>query len=201
MPNEREQKVINILMSNPHISLRGIVKELQSQGVKLSNNSVASISYIINSLEKKRLLKKIGVTTTKHYELTEELYKEYNQKINLKNSFVSLSEDFSRSTIQPKITVGSTGYQEQNDFTGYLPKNFDDGSGRSDTSQNIGTFLSTSLTKIMDNPVSSEKYGSPIVWAIILSAIVLPLSYRILKEQWFTGFILVALLLIVINKK
>src|SRR3990167_1981875 len=109
MLTENEQKVINILMSNPHISLRGIVKELQSQGVKLSANSVASISYIINSLEKKGFLKKVGVTTTKHYRLTEESYKKYNQKIGLNNDFVSLSKDFTKSNIQPSVTVSSTG--------------------------------------------------------------------------------------------
>lgn len=201
MPTENEQKVINILMSNPHISLRGIVKELQLQGAKLSANSVASISYIVNSLEKKGFLKKVGVTTTKHYQLTEESYKKFNQKINLKNNFISLSKDFSQPSVQPLITVGSTGAQEQINTTGYLPKDFGNGSGHSDTSQNIGTFLSTSLTKIMDDPVSWEKYGSPIVWAIVFSAIVLPLSFKILKEQWMIGFVLVALLLIIINKK
>lgn len=201
MLTENEQKVINILMSNPHISLRGIVKELQLQGAKLSNNSVASVSYIINSLEKKEFLKKVGVTTTKHYQLTEESYKKFNQKINLRNNFISLSKDFSQSDMQPPVTVGSTGAPDQNNFAGYLPKDFGNGSGRSDTTQGIGTFLSASLTKIMDDSVSWEKYGSPIVWAIIFSAIVLPLSYKILKDQWLVGFVLVALLLIIINKK
>lgn len=201
MLTDKEQKVINVLMSNPHISLRGIVKELQSQGAKLSANSVASISYIINSLEKKGFLKKVGVTTTKHYRLTEESYEKFNQKIELNNNFVSLSKDFTKSNIQPSITVSSTGAQEQSDSAGYLPKDFGNGSGHSDTSQGVGTFLSASLTKIMDDPVSWEKYGSPIVWAIIFSAIVLPLSYKILKDQWLVGFVLVALLLIIINKK
>src|SRR3989344_9350212 len=201
MLTENEQKVINILMSNPHISLRGIVKELQSRGAKLSDNSVASVSYIINSLEKKGFLKKVGVTTTKHYQLTEESYKKFNQKIGLNNDFISLSKDFSQPNIQSPITVGSTGAQEQNNSAGYLPKDFGKGSGYSDTNQSIGTFLSASLTKIMDDPVSWEKYGSPIVWAIIFSAIVLPLSFKILKEQWMVGFVLVALLLIIINKK
>lgn len=201
MLTEKEQKVVNVLMSNPHISLRGIVKELQSQGAKLSANSVASISYIINSLEKKGFLKKVGVTTTKHYQLTEESFRKFNQKIDLKNNFISLSKDFSQSNIQPHITIGSTGAQEQNNSGGYLPKDFGNGSGHSDTSQGSGTFLSASLTKIMDDPVSWEKHGSPIVWAIIFSAIVLPLSYKILKEQWLVGFVLVALLLIIINKK
>lgn len=201
MLTDKEQKVINVLMSNPHISLRGIVKELQSQGAKLSANSVASISYIINSLEKKGFLKKVGVTTTKHYRLTEESYEKFNQKIELNNDFVSLSKDFTKSNIQPSITVSSTGAQEQSDSAGYLPKDFGNGSGHSDTSQGVGTFLSASLTKIMDDPVSWEKYGSPIVWAIIFSAIVLPLSYKILKDQWLVGFVLVALLLIIINKK
>lgn len=200
MLTENEQKVINILMSDPHISLRGIVKKLQSQGAKLSVNSVASISYIINSLERKGFLKKVGITTTKHYQLTEESYRKFNQKIDLKNSFISLSKDFSQTNIQPTVTVGSTG-QEQNNSAGYLPKDFGNGSGHSDTSQSIGTFLSASLTKIMDDPVNWEKYGSPIVWAIIFSVIVLPLSYKVLKEQWFVGFVLVALLLIIVNKK
>src|SRR3989344_6745205 len=109
MLTENEQKVINILMSNPHISLRGIVKELQLQGAKLSNNSVASVSYIINSLEKKEFLKKVGVTTTKHYQLTEESYKKFNQKINLRNNFIALSKNFSQFSMQPPVTVGSTG--------------------------------------------------------------------------------------------
>ena len=116
MLTENEQKVINILMSNPHISLRGIVKELQLQGAKLSNNSVASVSYIINSLEKKGVFKKVGVTTTKHYQLTEESYKKFNQKINLRNNFISLSKDFSQSDMQPPVTVGSTGAPDQNNF-------------------------------------------------------------------------------------
>ena len=188
-------------MSNPHISLRGIVKELQSQGTRLSTNSVASISYIINSLEKKGFLKKVGVTTTKHYQLTEESYKQFNQKIDLANNFISLSKDFSQSNVQLPITVGSTGAQEQTNSAGYLPKDFGNGSGRSDSSQGIGTFLSTSLTKIMNDPVSWDKYGSPIVWAIILSMIVLPLSFKTLKDQWVIGFVLVTLLLIIINKK
>ena len=188
-------------MFNPHISLRGIVNELKLKGAKLSKNSVASISYIINSLERKGFLKKVGVTTTKHYQLTEEAYKKSNQKINLRNNLISLSKDFSQTNAQLPVAVGSTGGQEQTNSTGYLPKNFENGSGHSDTTQNIGTFLSASLTKIVDDPVSWEKNSSPIVWAIIFSAIVLPLSYKILKEQWLIGFILVALLLIIINKK
>jgi len=201
MLTENEQRVINILMSNPHISMRGIIKELQSNGSKLSVNSVASISYIINSLEKKGVLRKVGVTTTKHYQLTEETYKKFNQKIELNNNFISLSKDFSKPNIQTPITVSSTGTQEQNNSVEYLLKDFGTGSGHSDTSQGIGTFLSASLTKIMADPVSREKYDSLIVWTIIFSVIVLPLSFKILKEQWMIGFVLIALLLIIINKK
>ena len=201
MLTENEQKVIAILMSNPHISMRGIVKELQLKGSKISDNSVASVSYIINSLSKKGFLKKVGVATTKYYQLTEESYRKLSQNVNLEDNFISISKEFLQPCTHSFITVISTGLQDHVNSTSYLPKDFGNGSGQSNTDQNIGTFLSASLTKIMNNPTSWERYSTIIVWSIIFSVIVLPMSYKILKDQWFLGFVLVALLLIIINKK
>lgn len=202
MLTENEQKVIRTLILKPRISLRGIIHEHNSEGSKRSTSSVASIAYIINSLEKKGFIKKIGVATTKYYQLTE---KAHELKLGEVINFPSYSIQTVRNITQPNehipVVLGSTGDSGNTEHRAYLPKNFENGSGQSNTNPNSGTFLSASIAKIVDDPVNWGKYSNLIVWTILLSTIVLPLSYQVLKDQWFMGFILVASLLIIINKK
>lgn len=202
MLTENEQKVIRVLISKPRISLRGIIQELKSEGSKRSTSSVASIAYIINSLEKKGCVKKVGVATTKYYQLTEKASElKLGEVIKFPTHLIQSTQDVRRLNDIPQMVFGSTGNLNDTNLVEYLPKKFENGSGQSNTSPSIGTFLSTSIAKIVDDPVGWDRYGSLIVWAIILSVIVLPLSYKILGDQWFMGFILVASLLIITNKK
>lgn len=55
-----EQKVLDILKTNPHLSLREIVNKLNLTGV-------TTASYLVNSLERKGLIDKIGQNTRKIY--------------------------------------------------------------------------------------------------------------------------------------
>ena len=202
MLTENEQKIIIILLSKPHISLRGMIEELNLVGLKLSTKSVASIVYLIDSLEEKGFINKIGTKTNKYYQLTEKAIHLRLSELTKVSKYIPQTQKTSVYVSEnTPLVVGSTGPTQNSAYPEYLLANFENGSHHSDTSPNAGTFLSASLTKIMDDPVSWGKYGNLIVWAIILSVIVLPLSYKVLENQWFVGFVLVALLLIIINKK
>lgn len=196
MLTENEKEVIRTLLSKPRISLRGMVKEINLGGV-------ASAAYLINSLEKKGFVKKIGVATEKHYQLTE---KALELKLDMVVKIIPgfLPETPRGSTYvseNASIVVGSTGVNQKDSFPEYWSAEFKNGSGHSDTGPNGRTFLSASMTKIFDDPANWQRYGDLIVWAVILSVIVLPSAYKILKDQWLIGFAFVALLLIIINKK
>lgn len=195
MLTENEKKVMRTLLSKPRISLRGIVKELNLGGV-------ASAAYIINSLEKKGFVIKIGVATGKYYQLTgKALELKLDEVVNIPRFLPQTQKGSVYVNEYAPLVVGSAGTNQNNASPEYWSANFENGSRHSDTSPNGGTFLSASMTKIFNDPVSWQRYGDLIVWAIALSVIVLPSVYQILKDQWFIGFILVALLLIIINKK
>jgi hypothetical protein len=199
-PTENEQKIMRIILSEPHVSLRGIIQRLRLGGSKLSENSVGLIAYLINSLEEKGFVNKKGVATAKYYQLTEKAYTWLAPGVNF-DSLSSQIREAAHFVGDSSVVVGSTGVDTASDTLQYLSNKFQDGSGSSDANSGINKFLSASLTKIIDDPTSWEKYGGLVLWAALLSFVVLPRCYEVLKGQWLIGFVLVALLLIIINKK
>ncbi|MEX1014601.1 MAG: hypothetical protein WDZ80_05580 [Candidatus Paceibacterota bacterium] len=113
-----EYKTLKKLEIDSSTTLRELVKDLNLGGI-------ASAAYLINSLNKKELLEKVGSRTRKKYILTEKA-KEYlseskvdsNELIN-ENEII---ENLNKSYIKVEY-VGSSG----NFSTNYWNRNFPDG--------------------------------------------------------------------------
>ncbi len=193
-----EQRALREIHSNPNISLRVLVE-------KLALGGVASASHIINSLEEKGYLIKVGVATSKKYHLTA-------KALALENILNMKPEDLTPREL-PTVTNNSGIYvigaqsttatsEEVEKFEQFTPKNFPNSTG--DTVKSPKEMLSASFTKIINSPEGLQKYGDIIVLGIILTAMVLPASYLLLKDKWIDAFVPIALILLavlILNKK
>lgn len=191
-----EQRTIRAIHSKPDISLREIVEELDLGGV-------ASASHIINSLEKKGYLRRVGVATSKRYELTNKALA-FEEVINM--AVVDLTPRNSLSeaaAVDSSIEHRSTSSESTEKFPQFWSGDFPSGSSDT-TGKNLGTFLSSSFTKILSSPVGLQKYGDLIVMSVLSVFLVLPTCHFLLKDQWLVGFVLTEmflLVLIILNKK
>jgi len=193
-----EQRAIREIHSNPDISLRGIVE-------KIGLGGVASASHIVNSLQQKGYLEKIGIATSKKYRLTQKAL-DLESIINMK------TEDFTKPTELERVTNNSmyvmggqsttSAFDKMEQFEPFSSKNFPNSTG--DITKGPKEILSASFTRIINSPDGLRKYGDVIVLGVVLTVIVLPSCYLILKDNWANAFVPIALLLltvIILNKK
>ncbi|OHA89014.1 MAG: hypothetical protein A2653_01555 [Candidatus Zambryskibacteria bacterium RIFCSPHIGHO2_01_FULL_43_25] len=192
-----EQRTIREIHSNPDISLRGLVERLNLGGV-------ASASHIVNSLEEKGYLEKVGVSTNKKYCLTQKALS-LEEVINMK------VENLMPRDFQPVMNAGSnpvgsqfttSGSDNVKEIEPFSQKDFPNSTGNADTN-NLRTILSANFTKIMTSNDGIQKYGDVIILGGILTVMVLPASYLVLKNEWMNAFLPISLILltiIILNK-
>ena len=193
-----EQRTIREIDSNPDISLRELVK-------KLGLGGVASASYLINSLQTKGYLEKIGVTTNKKYILTRKA-RGLEEVLNMKIEDLNPKKMSSIvNTGSHTIATPSTGAMSDvvNKIDSFSRTDFPNSTGDSDA-ESFKTILSASFTKVIDSPNGLQKYGDVIVLSVILAVLVLPSSYFVLRTSWMNAFFPISLFLftmVILNKK
>ncbi len=193
-----EQRTIREIHLDPTISLRGIVE-------KVGLGGVASASHIINSLQTKGYLEKVGVSTNKKYRLTP-------KALALKDIIEMKVDDWTHKTSEfltsrsNSIGMHSTTSDLENveKFHPFSSKDFPNSTGEDETGKSVKQILSASFTRIMSSPEGIQKYGDVLVLAGILTVMVLPICSFVLKDQWMNGFLPISLILltiILLNKK
>jgi DNA-binding MarR family transcriptional regulator len=192
----KQQRAIRAINSNPDISLRDIV-DIAGLG------GVTSASRIINSLESKGYLKKIGVSTNKKYQLTPKALRELRDVLK-DESFLTKNLDIKKMDgVDLIIDTKSTSTLETPKLPQFISTDFATGStGGEDTVKSNGIYLLSSITKIITSPAGFQKYGDEVVLAVISGVIVLPSSRLVLGDQWIQGCVLIvaALLLLILFK-
>lgn len=191
-----EQRTIRAIHSKPDISLREIVEQLGLGGV-------ASASHIVNALERKGYLHKVGVATSKKYELTSKALA-LEEVINMKSVDLTPRHSISDTKVPVSpVEHQSTGSTNTEKFPQFWSSDFANGSSDT-TANNLGTFLSASFTKILSSPIGLQRYGDLIVMSVLSVALVLPACHFLLRDQWLVAFVpieLLLLVLIILNKK
>ena len=192
-----EQRTLREIHLNPDISLRGIVE-------KLTLGGVASASHIVNSLQEKGYLEKIGIATNKKYRLTNKAL-DLEEIINMKShdltprGFSAVMNNSGVYAVGGQSTTTAVDKIEQ--FDSFSSKNFPNSTG--DIIKNPKEILSAAFTRIINTPEGLQKYSDVIILGIILTGMVLPACYLILKDNWIYAFVPIALILLIIilNKK
>ena len=158
--------------------MREIAKELGLAGA-------SSAAYIIDSLVKDGYIEKVGIATSKDYKLTDEALKIIPEIL---SKYVTTNHEQGFFEQNNKIeTILNTNEK--------FPKFLSPNNGSVDSGGDNGLqILSKSITQIISNPITLEKYGEIIIFGTLL-LIALPVSRYSLGSDWFIGFICTAVIL------
>ena len=179
-----EQNVIKALYFNSHISMREIARTLGLAGA-------TSAAYVINSLEKKGYIEKVGTSTSKEYRLTNlameriipEIFHGKFEQIKHNESSLPTADQFGKAFSQSFASSENTNF----------------GNGSAPISNGgLESFLSHSIPQIINNPVTMHNYGEIVIVGIFL-LVGLPISHKALGTEWLTGFTLLAFILSVVT--
>ena len=203
---KNEGKVLKFIYDHSRPTYREI-----TDGVDLSD--VTSAVYVVNSLIKKKLLKKTGhaarsieITDTGYLRLHGAFIADLRKWLQSEKMKISFPEEF-------KISGVATPPKLSNNYWESMKANGTQVQGASDVIKTaVSYLLSFSETNgTSKDLLNKEKFKEiiPILfsvgmlptfcWAIIFSIIILPACFFILKENWLTGFIVVSFFVILVN--
>jgi len=191
MLTSNEQKTIRVLYDRPDASLRGIARFVELAGV-------ASAAYVVNSLERKGYLKKVGKTTSKNYILTSKAKKEL---INIpKGNEWEIAPILQQ---KPAIPGEGTTSHSQEDYLNFWPNNSAD-STKGNSQDDSLSFANLILSKVKSEINTKEGWsqnGPLIVRSCLTAFLVFPVTVAFLKNNWLYGFISIMFILFIIDQR
>ena len=185
----KEILALKALQSNPSMSLRDLANYVELAGL-------SSATYVVNSLVKKGMLRKVGKATRKKYEVTEQALNEITQiDLSAYKSISDLTEHIfnqdyggtvSMTESAPKYWQQSQTSGTHSQGTGAEPKNFTELLLRVATQSTQGDWF-------------NKNFKSIFVWCLIVIFLVFPASLLAPGEKWFEYFLTLIITLLVIR--